>query len=65
VETGFRANVAVTRPTRLDCQFAVSNLGKDAARLSGNSPPFGVERDGRRLTLHTKVGSFPLLEQTP
>jgi hypothetical protein len=31
--TGFRAEVAVTKPTRLDWQFVVSDLGKDAAKL--------------------------------
>jgi dienelactone hydrolase len=33
LESGFQAEVAVSRPTRLDWQFVAAEFGKDAARL--------------------------------
>jgi hypothetical protein len=45
-ETGFRAEVAVTKPTRFDWQFAVSDFGKDAGKL-----PVSYESSRQRYQL--------------
>jgi dienelactone hydrolase len=46
-ETGFRLEVAVKKPTRLDWQFAVSDFGQDAARL-----PVDYESSRQRYQLY-------------